>query len=173
MHGPPWPRGPGQGIPRTEPSAQAEEPKNRHDHHDQPDQVDDVVHVVLPLLERKATDVPRGKRPWSRSPSVRVDPAAKASGRFDRWRKKLPHGRPVECALATIIGPHAGAAFDRVRSHAWTRAVLRGMAPAVVGILAVSLFRLAPYALPDAFSIAILAATVTCLLIWRASPSRR
>jgi hypothetical protein len=43
------------------------------------------------------------------------------------------------------------------------------MAPAVVGILAVSLFRLAPYALPDAFSIAILAATVTCLFIWRAS----
>ena len=59
--------------------------------------------------------------------------------------------------------------FDRVRKYTWTRAVLRGMAPAVVGILAVSLFRLAPHALPDAFAIAIFAATVTCLLIWRAS----
>jgi chromate transport protein ChrA len=39
----------------------------------------------------------------------------------------------------------------------------------VVGILAVALFRLAPHALPDAFAIAVFAATVTCLLIWRAS----
>jgi chromate transporter len=59
--------------------------------------------------------------------------------------------------------------FDRVRKYTWTRAVLRGMAPDVVGILAVSLFRLAPYALADAFAIAIFAATVTCLFIWRAS----
>jgi chromate transporter len=59
--------------------------------------------------------------------------------------------------------------FDRVRKYTWTRAVLRGMAPAVVGILAVSLFRLAPYALADAFAIAIFAATVTCLFVWRAS----
>ena len=59
--------------------------------------------------------------------------------------------------------------LDRVRTYTWTRAVLRGMGPAVVGILAVSLFRLAPHALPDAFAIVIFAGTVTCLLVWRAA----
>jgi chromate transporter len=58
-------------------------------------------------------------------------------------------------------------ALDRARAYTWTRAVLRGMGPAVVGILAVSLFRLAPHALPDALAIVIFAATVTCLLAWR------
>ena len=57
--------------------------------------------------------------------------------------------------------------LDRVRTYTWTRAVLRGMGPAVVGILAVSLFRLAPYAIPDALAIVIFAGTVTCLLLWR------
>lgn len=41
--------------------------------------------------------------------------------------------------------------LERVRTYTWTRAVLRGLGPAGVGILAVSLFRLAPHALPDAF----------------------
>ena len=59
--------------------------------------------------------------------------------------------------------------LDRVRAYTWTRAVLRGMGPAVVGILAVSLFRLAPHALPDALAIVIFAGTVTCLLVWRAA----
>ena len=59
--------------------------------------------------------------------------------------------------------------LDRVRKYTWTKAVLRGMSPAVVGILAVSLFRLTPYALPDAFALVIFAATVTCLLVWRAA----
>lgn len=57
--------------------------------------------------------------------------------------------------------------LDRVRRLAWTRAVLRGMGPAVIGILAVSLFRLAPHALPDLFAVAVLAATVAALALWR------
>ena len=57
--------------------------------------------------------------------------------------------------------------LDRVRRIAWTRAVLRGMGPAVIGILAVSLFRLAPHALPDLFAVAVLAATVAALALWR------
>ena len=56
-------------------------------------------------------------------------------------------------------------ALDRFRALAWTRAVLKGMGPAVIGILAVSLFRLAPYALPDAFAIAILLATLIALIL--------
>src|SRR5881628_836628 len=58
-------------------------------------------------------------------------------------------------------------ALDRVRKLVWTRAALRGIAPAVIGILAVSLVRLAPYALPDLFAIATLVATVVVLMLWR------
>jgi len=51
--------------------------------------------------------------------------------------------------------------LDRVRKLGWVRAVMRGMAPAVIGILAISLIRLAPAALPDPLAMFILAATVT------------
>jgi chromate transporter len=63
-------------------------------------------------------------------------------------------------------------ALDRVRRLVWTRAALRGIAPAVIGILAVSLVRLAPYALPDLFAIAALVATVIVLLVWRVATLR-
>jgi chromate transporter len=58
-------------------------------------------------------------------------------------------------------------ALDRVRQLAWVRAVMKGMAPAVIGVLAVSLFRLAPAAVPDAFAVAILAATLLALVAFR------
>jgi len=57
--------------------------------------------------------------------------------------------------------------LDRVRKLAWVRAVMKGMAPAVIGVLAVSLFRLAPTAVPDAFAVAILAATLLALVAFR------
>jgi chromate transporter len=57
--------------------------------------------------------------------------------------------------------------LDRVRKLAWVRAVMKGMAPAVIGVLAVSLFRLAPAALPDPFAVAILAATLLVLVVFR------
>jgi chromate transporter len=58
--------------------------------------------------------------------------------------------------------------LDRVRKLAWMRAVMKGMAPAVIGVLAVSLIRLAPAALPDTFAVAILAATLLALMALRA-----
>jgi chromate transporter len=60
--------------------------------------------------------------------------------------------------------------LDRLRGLTWTRAALRGMGPAVIGILAVSLIRLAPAAVPDLFALALLLATVLVLLVWRAGP---
>jgi chromate transporter len=57
--------------------------------------------------------------------------------------------------------------LDRVRKLAWMRAVMKGMAPAVIGVLAVSLARLAPAALPDPFAVAILAATLLALTMTR------
>jgi chromate transporter len=55
--------------------------------------------------------------------------------------------------------------LDRVRKLAWMRAVMKGMGPAVIGVLAVSLIRLAPAALPDRFAIVILAATLLALTV--------
>jgi chromate transporter len=57
--------------------------------------------------------------------------------------------------------------LERVRKLAWIRAVMKGMAPAVIGVLAVSLTRLAPAALPDPFAVAILAATLIALMVFR------
>ena len=57
--------------------------------------------------------------------------------------------------------------LDRVRKFAWTRAVMKGMAPAVIGVLAVSLVKLAPHALPDPFAVAILIAALAALVVWQ------
>ena len=58
-------------------------------------------------------------------------------------------------------------AFDRARQLRWTRAALRGIAPAVIGVLAVSLVRLAPHAGPDPFAAATLVVTIVVLMLWR------
>ncbi len=58
-------------------------------------------------------------------------------------------------------------ALNRVRKLVWTRAAMRGMGPAVIGVLAVSLIRLAPAALPDVFAIVILAAALLGLMVVR------
>jgi len=57
--------------------------------------------------------------------------------------------------------------FDRARTLVWMRAAMRGISPAVIGVLAVSLWRLAPYARPDPFAVVLLGATVIALLYWR------
>jgi chromate transporter len=56
---------------------------------------------------------------------------------------------------------------DRVRTLMWTRAALKGVGPAVIGVLAVSLVRMAPHALPDVLAIAMLMGTLVALLAWR------
>jgi len=57
--------------------------------------------------------------------------------------------------------------LERVRTLTWTRAVMRGMGPAVVGILAVSLFRLAPHALPDPVAAGILVVSLVAVIVYR------
>ncbi len=58
-------------------------------------------------------------------------------------------------------------AFDRLRTLGWARAAMRGIGPAVIGVLAVSLLRLAPHAVPDPFAIVLLVVTVVALVYWR------
>src|SRR5256885_4941482 len=58
-------------------------------------------------------------------------------------------------------------ALDRVRKLAWMRAVMKGMGPAVIGVLAVSLVRMAPHAAPDPPAIVPLRGTGIGLVPWR------
>src|SRR5215468_5659428 len=55
--------------------------------------------------------------------------------------------------------------FERVRKLLWTTAAMKGIGPAVMGILAVKLFQMAPHALPDPVAVVILVATVIVLLM--------
>ncbi len=57
--------------------------------------------------------------------------------------------------------------FERVRRLVWTTAALKGVGPAVRGMLAVSLIQIAPHALPDALAIAMLMGMLIALLAWR------
>jgi len=59
--------------------------------------------------------------------------------------------------------------FERVRTLAWTKAAMRGVGPAVMGVLAVFLVRMAPHALPDPVAVAVLIGTLIALLAWRLS----
>jgi chromate transporter len=61
-------------------------------------------------------------------------------------------------------------AFDRVRTLAWTKAVIQGIAPGVIGVMAVALARLAPQAAPDPLAVVVLVATVAALMLWRLAP---
>ena len=57
--------------------------------------------------------------------------------------------------------------LDRVRQLAWIKAVMKGMGPAVIGVLAVSLVRLSPAAVPDPLALAILIGTVAATMAFR------
>ena len=62
--------------------------------------------------------------------------------------------------------------FDRVRRLAWTKAFIQGVAPGVIGVMAVLLARLVPQAAPDPLAVAVLVLTVAALLLWRLAPLR-
>jgi len=57
--------------------------------------------------------------------------------------------------------------LDRVRQLAWVKAVMKGMGPAVIGILAVSLARLSPAAVPGPMALIILIGTVVAGLAFQ------
>lgn len=57
--------------------------------------------------------------------------------------------------------------LERVRQMMWVKAMMKGMGPAVIGVLAVSLIRLAPAAVPDPLALAILIATIVGAMAFR------
>jgi chromate transporter len=62
--------------------------------------------------------------------------------------------------------------FERVRKLVWTTAAMKGIGPAVIGILVVKLGQMAPHAVPDFAAVAILIATVITLVMSRIGPVR-
>src|SRR5499427_6684962 len=58
--------------------------------------------------------------------------------------------------------------LNRIRQMAWMKATMRGMSPAVIGVLAVSLARLSPAAIPDPLALLILIATIAVTLAYQA-----
>jgi chromate transporter len=61
-------------------------------------------------------------------------------------------------------------ALNRFKNVHWIKAAMKGAAPAVVGVLAVSLSKLVPYAAPDAFALVVLSVTVGAMMLWRVGP---
>jgi chromate transporter len=57
--------------------------------------------------------------------------------------------------------------FERVRTLVWVAAAMKGIGPAVSGLFAVALGRMAPHALPDPVAVAMLLGTLIAVLGWR------
>ena len=58
----------------------------------------------------------------------------------------------------------------KMKDLQWLRAFMRGVGPAVIGALAVSLLQMAPHAAPDVFAWALLALTVAVILFRNVGP---
>jgi chromate transporter len=62
--------------------------------------------------------------------------------------------------------------FERARKLLWLKAAIRGIGPAVIGVLLVSLGRLAPHAVPDPVAALIFALALAAILGWTIGPLR-
>jgi chromate transporter len=60
--------------------------------------------------------------------------------------------------------------LDRVRRLAWIKAAMKGISPAVIATLAVTIVQLVPHAAPDLFTGAVLLVTVIVMLSWQRLP---
>jgi hypothetical protein len=60
--------------------------------------------------------------------------------------------------------------LQRTRQHPWLQAALRGVNPAVIGVIAVALLKMVPVAMPDLPRAALAVVTVLVMLRWSISP---
>jgi chromate transporter len=72
---------------------------------------------------------------------------------------------PAFVLMLTIVP-----ALKRFRQLLWIKAAMSGIVGAVIGVLAVSIARLLPHGVPDAFTFVIFALTVAGILLWRLAP---
>jgi chromate transporter len=61
-------------------------------------------------------------------------------------------------------------AFDRIRNLVWARAIMQGIVPGVIGVMAVALARMTPHAAPDPPAVVALILTTAALVVWRLAP---
>jgi chromate transporter len=57
-----------------------------------------------------------------------------------------------------------------VRRLKWIKAAMKGISPAVIATLAVTIVQLVPHAVPDAFTGAVLLVAVIAMLVWQRLP---
>jgi chromate transporter len=60
--------------------------------------------------------------------------------------------------------------LQRTRKHTWVQAALRGVNPAVIGVIAVTLLKMVPVAMPDLPRAALAVVTMSVMLRWAISP---
>lgn len=60
--------------------------------------------------------------------------------------------------------------FERIKRINWMKAALKGISPAVIGMIAVAMLQMLPKAVPDWLTGAILIATMVMMLKWRSGP---
>lgn len=63
-------------------------------------------------------------------------------------------------------------AFERARKLLWTKAAMKGIGPAVIGVLAASLLQMTPHALPDPIAASLFVGTVVAMLAWKVGAIR-
>jgi chromate transporter len=61
-------------------------------------------------------------------------------------------------------------ALDRVKHIAWITAALKGISPAVIGMIAAALVQMLPKAVPDLATAVMALATIVAMLAWRVGP---
>jgi chromate transport protein ChrA len=60
--------------------------------------------------------------------------------------------------------------LEHMMHVAWMKAALQGINPAVIGVTAVAVLRMVPYAIPDLVTGALAVGTVAALVLWLLSP---
>jgi len=60
--------------------------------------------------------------------------------------------------------------WERFKDLLWIKAAMRGIAPAVIGCLVITLGQLLPHAAPNTFAQLVLLATAFALIRWRIGP---
>jgi chromate transporter len=60
--------------------------------------------------------------------------------------------------------------LERMQGMVWMKAALRGISPAVIGVIAVAIAQMLPHAIPDLITGLLAMGTVVAMVLWRLSP---
>jgi chromate transporter len=60
--------------------------------------------------------------------------------------------------------------LERMKRVAWMKSAMKGVSPAVIGMIAAAIFQMLPNAVPDVLTGVLAMGTVAAMLVWRLSP---